>query len=475
MASSAVNPTLARAAAPVPSPARSLPAGVADIALASVTSFMVGIDAARHLDAVSLGLWGMVFSAYLLASIVPHAFLLTPFEAALVAHPPDQQLRAAPRTMTMGFVLGLPASMLAMALAMAFSPGLSSTTIGRFFIIGVVLGVTSPLQDHARRLLHQVGWSNGAALVALVQAVVALTCVVGLRPLGVSDLYVPPLSLALSNAVSLAFARVLARRRAGPGPAAPVELRKVMAQGGWLLGAGIVDRATHFACLALISLWIGVGGVGEYEATRVAAQPVLVFALGVLSVYRRQIMSHALERHRQGARRTSLIFNALVLGATLAYTVPVTLNWSVNPLRQLIPAAYQVDGFLLAVLIATAIAALAMAPTTELIGSGLARAFARQLVVLSVAMVAVCFVALWAGVGVFAWPIAYGGRSLFLTVQLRRASRAIYRPPSHPEDPNPVPPLHPKPLTSALTPAPVMPSHTRKARRRPSSRHPEVS
>ncbi len=408
-------------------PVRSLPAGIADIALASLTSFLVGIDAARHLDADLLGLWGLLFSAYLLASIVPLAFVLTPFEAALVARPGMDQLRALPHTAGLGALVGLPAAMAAMALPLAFSRDLDASTGWRLGVIGVVLGVTSPLQDHTRRLMHQVSWSNGAAATSAVQFTVAVVAVLGLRAGGLDDVYVPPLTLAASNVVSLAFALAVARVRARSGTRPKVALRGVFREGGWLLGAGIVDRATHSACLALISLWAGLAAAGAYEATRVAAQPVLVLALAVLSVYKPQMMRNAVSGRRQDARRTNAIFGGLVLGASIAYTVPVSFAWALNPLPWLMPAAFDHGGFLLAVLVATAISALAMAPTWELIGSSHARDFARHLISLSVAMVGVCVVALLAGVGVYAWPLAFGLRSVALLVQLTRESSRLYR------------------------------------------------
>jgi hypothetical protein len=84
--------------------------------------------------------------------------------------------------------------------------------------------VTSPLQDHIRRLLHQAGWSFGAALVSLLQLAVVLTCVVAFHTAGLTALYIPPLALGTANLLSLAAGVVLARRRAGPGPAAPIRL-----------------------------------------------------------------------------------------------------------------------------------------------------------------------------------------------------------------------------------------------------------
>lgn len=407
--------------------ARSLPAGLADVGLASLTSFVVGIDAARNLDAVSLGLWGLIFSAYLLAAVVPTEFLLVPLEAALVSRPGDEQLRAVPRTMVIAAMVGVPASMLAMALAASFSRDVPASTAGRVAAIGVVLGVTSPLQDHLRRLLHQAGWSAGAAAVSCVQVVVVIAAVIGLHAADVDSIYVPPLALALSNVVSLLFGVLAARGRAGAGTHPPVRLRRATRVGGWLLGAGVADRATQFACLALLSLWVGNGGVGQYEATRVAAQPVLVFALGVLSVYRRPLMRSAQERLGPAAVRVRRTFTALVAAAATGYGLLIMLPWSANPLTELTPAAYEQAGFLAAVIVATAITASAMAPTTELVGSGHSRPYARRIAQLSGALVGLCLLALVLGFGVFAWPIALGVRSLLLGVLLRRETAAVYR------------------------------------------------
>lgn len=410
----------------VPSAARSLPAGLADVALASATSFVIGIDAARHLDAVSLGLWGLVFSAYLLAAVVPTEFILVPLEAALVSQARERQLRSVPRTLVIASLVGIPASVLAMTLAATFSNGVDATVAGRTALIGVLLGVTSPLQDHVRRLMHQAGWSTGAALVSASQVSVAVAAVVGLHALDVRGLYIPPLALALSNLASLTVGVIAARRRHGPGPGGAIDLYRATRMGGWLLGAGVADRATQFACLALLSLFVGNVGVGQYESTRVAAQPVLVFALGVLSVYRRPLMRSAQARDRRSARRAARTYTALVLGAAAAYAAFAAGRWAANPLPRLTPAAYDRAGFLVAVVLATAVTSVAMAPTSELVGSGWAKPYARQIVGQAVVLVALCLVALALGAGVYAWPIALGGRAVLLVVALRRQTRLLY-------------------------------------------------
>ncbi|MEZ5264635.1 MAG: hypothetical protein R2755_23285 [Acidimicrobiales bacterium] len=336
-----------RAQAKAPSAARSLPAGLADVALGSATSFVIGIDAARNLDSVSLGLWGLIFSAYLLASVVPTEFLLVPFEAALVSQPSDRQLRSLPRTVAIAALVGVPASVLAMTLAATFSDGVPDTVAGRAALLGVLLGVASPLQDHTRRLMHQAGWSNGAAMVSACQLAVALVAVVGLHAGGVQAIYIPPLALAVSNVGSLAFGLLAALRHAGTGRRGAINLYRATRMGGWLLGAGVADRATQFACLALLSLFLGNAGVGQYEATRVAAQPVLVFALGVLSVYRRPLMRGAQQRNVRGARRATLAYTGLIVAAAAGS------RWWPAPagratLPRLTPGAFEQTGFLAA-------------------------------------------------------------------------------------------------------------------------------
>ncbi|MEZ5231335.1 MAG: hypothetical protein R2749_01290 [Acidimicrobiales bacterium] len=415
-----------QAQAKAPSAARSLPAGLADVALGSATSFVIGIDAARNLDSVSLGLWGLIFSAYLLASVVPTEFLLVPFEAALVSQPSDRQLRSLPRTVAIAALVGVPASVLAMTLAATFSDGVPDTVAGRAALLGVLLGVASPLQDHTRRLMHQAGWSNGAAMVSACQLAVALVAVVGLHAGGVQAIYIPPLALAVSNVGSLAFGLLAALRHAGTGRRGAINLYRATRMGGWLLGAGVADRATQFACLALLSLFLGNAGVGQYEATRVAAQPVLVFALGVLSVYRRPLMRGAQQRNVRGARRATLAYTGLIVAAAAGYALVASTSWPGNPLPRLTPGAFEQTGFLAAVLAATAITSVAMAPTTELVGSGWAKAYARQIVIQAAVLVGLCLLALAAGAGVFAWPIALGVRGVLLLLALRRQTRRLY-------------------------------------------------
>ena len=332
--------------------------------------------------------------------------------------------------MIMASVLGIPASVLAMALAASFSRGVDHGVAGRAAAIGVVLAVASPFQDHLRRLAHQAGWSNGAAMVSLCQLAVVLVSVFGLRGAGVANLYIPPLALATSNVVSLSFGVLLVRRRAGRGAATPIHLGDATRVGGWLLGAGIADRATQFGCLALLSLWVGNAGVGQYEATRVASQPILVGALGVLSVYRRPIMRQVQARDRAGVRKASRTFTGLVLAAAALYAALVSFRWSGNPLPSLTPAAYERPGFLLAVLVATALTSTAMAPTAELVGAGWTRAYAHQIVVLAFGLIATCLVALVAGAGVFAWPLALALRAVAMVALLRRKTTSIYTTPS---------------------------------------------
>jgi hypothetical protein len=406
---------------------RSLPAGLVDVALCSLANFTVGVYAARTLDAAQLGLWGLVFSAYLLAVVVPTELAFVPLEARLVRLPLDQQLRSATRTLWVGALPAVPAAVLAMALAAALTADAPATTAGRLAVASVPLCIASPMQDHLRRLMHQGGWSAGAALTAAIQLGAVTTFLVVLHRSALDALFVAPVALGAANVTSLAAGVVLTRRRAGPGPVEALGSRMVARVGGWLLGAGVTDRVSQFACVALLSTWSGSVAVGRFEAARVASQPVLVLALGVLSVFRRPLMAAAQTGDRDLAGRYRRGFGFLVAAAGLGYVAVAGFSWSLNPVSALTPPAFERAGFLAAVIGATALTATLMAPTTELVGSGRVSTYARAVLAGAVVLVAACVASLALGADVFAWPLALSARALLFGALLGRGVTLLYR------------------------------------------------
>jgi hypothetical protein len=346
-------------------------AGVLDAGLSSLASFAVGLYAARALDPVQMGGYALAGAAWGLAITVPAQLAFTPLEIIAVACRAPVRLRFLRRSMLLGlWPTVLPA--LAMPLWMPFAPRTVHTdVVVALTITGVVASLASPPQDHLRRMLHIAGLSWYAALVSVVQLVVAVGSLVAFTVGHIPPWWGPFGALALANIASLSVGLVLARRREGEAVALPpTRFGAVMRSGRWLLLTSLVPTAAAFVAAAVAAHLAGAAILGYAEVARLGGQPLLVLSTGLSATLGPGLVAAAQQRNADEARRTARLCITLTLVAGAGYLALVGSEWRGNPLAWLLPNAYVVPGLVAATILANATHGISFPLRSEVLGAG---------------------------------------------------------------------------------------------------------
>jgi hypothetical protein len=117
-----------------------------------------------------------------------------------------------------------------------------------------------------------------------------------------------------------------------------------MAIGRWLLTANLAVVSSELILAVIAEAVLGLEILGYTEGARVVARPVIILGLGLAAVLGPQSVRSASERDLAGAwsaRRVSWMVS--VVGGLL-YLPIVGLDWAWNPLPDLLPNAYAVEG-----------------------------------------------------------------------------------------------------------------------------------
>ena len=125
-------------------------------------------------------------------------------------------------------------------------------------------------------------------------------------------------SLATGDLCALAFSFLIVRPRRGTKPV--YTARGLMRSGKWLLFSASMGPAAGFTVSLLVTNLADAAALGLAEAARIAAQPVLVLALGLAAVLRPASMEAAIRGDRPTARRLSrrLALLLAVSGSSMA-------------------------------------------------------------------------------------------------------------------------------------------------------------
>jgi hypothetical protein len=349
---------------------RRVPAGVLDAALSSLASLAVGIVAVRSLGPETLGGYAFVFTAFLLAALVPALLVFTPLEIRAVSLPEGARLG----TLRSSLRWGLPGGALAalgVTAWLPFATRIPPADVVALTSTAAVAASLSPLQDHIRRLLHFAAASWSAAAISAVHLVAAVGTIALLLHTGVSRAWIPFGALAAGNLVSLLAGLGLSHQglRVAPTHSAP-GLLDLVRPGRWLLLAEIVPGGAAFATSAIVTQLGGPALLGYAEAARVAGQPVLVLAAGMAVVFAPRSIIAARSGHLTAARQVSRLFGALVTTAGLAYLAWVSMDWWGNPVIGLLPRAYVFAALPAVTILANIIVGVATPLRTELVGGG---------------------------------------------------------------------------------------------------------
>jgi O-antigen/teichoic acid export membrane protein len=405
---------------------RAIPAGVVDAGLASLATFILNLYAITKWESADpkiLGIYFLYVTAFIMASTVPTQLLFVPAEKVTLDVPRPARIAL------FGVIarLGLPvataaAGLIGLATLVGFSKGVSWADQAPFLISAAIATLFSPLQNHARRLLHLAAHSWAAAAVSLVQVGTAAVTLFLLLQTSIAAQWIPIGSLAVANVVSVGVAVAIMYRF---GRAVDPKSRQIVEQakgrighrelapsGRWLVGTGIVSSGNNFLVESAISLLAGLPALALAGSAKTVAQPILVLANGLRSVLGPPSMEAAKDRNRRAARRVTRTFVLLMAGAVIGYVAIAGFDWIGNPLAALVNAAYTVPLLVVLTIAANGLNGAAFPGRMELIGAGKERNLFRvelqaNIAQLGVAVIAAAAAGSSTSAGSFARPVAF--------------------------------------------------------------------
>ena len=425
---------------------RRIPAGLLDAGLAALASFAVGLYAAWvwQDDLGTLGVYALFMAAFGLATAVGSQAIFIPAEKATLELATPERVALLPRTIRRGLPLAIAAGAVMLAPSLiARAQGTEWAAIAPLVLTAGAASIVSPVQDHARRVLHLAGISWSAAFVSIVQVSVAVVTVATLHAFSLDPAWIPFGALATANVTSLTAAILMARRRrAAVGPADPDRLAAATAMlgygsllrsGRWLAPTGIMSTGNNLVVAAIVSSLVGQEALGFAEAARTIGQPILVLAFGLRSVLGPQSMEAAKQRSRPDARRVASMFYKLTLILGVAYLAVAGFAWPFNPFAHIVERAYTIGGLVATAIVANALNGLAFPGRLELIGGDRERSlFTSEVIANAAQLVVAAAVALAAGSstrsGAFAVAIAFAALGAARLPLYRMHLDSLYRP-----------------------------------------------
>ncbi|NND02658.1 MAG: hypothetical protein HKN91_07715 [Acidimicrobiia bacterium] len=448
---------------------RAIPAGLVDAGLASLATFVLNIYAIAVWERDNpevLGMYFLYMTAFLLASAVPNQLLFIPAEKMTLDVSKPARVRFFGKIARLGIPAGVAAALL---LLLATAVGATKPEIGfvedqlPFLVTAGIATVFSPLQNHARRLLHLAGKSWAAATVSLVQAATAGTALIVLVTSDVAAQWIPIGSLAIANVVSVTTAAVLARRtsddlsesdiNAVAAVQEAITYRTLTPTGRWLVATGVISLGNNFVVESAVASLAGLEALALAGAAKTVAQPILVLANGLRSVLGPPSMEAARDHDRAAARKVASTFFKLTLAAVAAYTLIAGFDWVGNPLAALIDGAYAVPFLVALSILANGFNGAAFPGRLELIGAGKERQLFGADLRANVGQLAIAVaIAAAAGAnaeaGSFARPVAFAALGVGRIFYYRRGLDVHYNSPADdetrtgtiPQSPDTIPP-----------------------------------
>ena len=316
--------------------------GLVDAAASSLATFAAGVAAVRLLNGAELGAYALVFSAWLLASQVTPQLLLVPAEAKLVAVSDLQRIASLRRNLLLSVPSAAFTAVAMLPVWFLVPAEVPDRSAAALLATGAVVAAILPLQEHGRRLFHLGRRHAYAAAVSVVRLVVAVASLAGGWKFGLKPSLLPFGALALGDIAALILA-VIFSRRAGEG-SAEYSWRELLESGRWLLAGASFGPGAGFVVSSLVTHLAGATELGTAEAARVAAQPILVLALGLSAVARPSSMEAAMDGEEARARRIGRGFWQGLAVMSLIYGGLTLLPARVNVLARLMPASFTVPG-----------------------------------------------------------------------------------------------------------------------------------
>ena len=345
-------------------------AGLMDSGLSSLATFVIGVYAAHSLSPVLLGGYALAFAAFSLAAIIPDTAVFTPLEVLVVQHPRQERLGLLRHTLRTGFLAALLPGF-GVALWVYVAPDeLPPAAVRAFTITAIVYAILSPVQDHVRRMLHSGGASWLAAAMATVQLLVAITGVGFFAWSTLPRWWAPFGVLGAANLVSLAVGLLLVRLRADVVPSTRTwRWLDLTRSSGWMLLVGLLPAGATFMVSALVAGIASPTALGYAETARVVAQPLMVLTLGLSATFSPKLVAAAHARDRGEATRLRRQYLGLVIPASILYIALASNDWTINPMRWIVPKAYVIPGLASVMLLSVFAQSLALPGRFEMLGA----------------------------------------------------------------------------------------------------------
>jgi len=418
---------------------RAIPAGLVDSGLSSLATFAVGLYAATvwRDDPGTLGIYALFLAAFQMAASIPTQAHFIPAEKAALLLEGRPRLVLMPRIVLLGLPSSVAAGLVVSAAAIVgIVRGLPLSDQLPFVVTATAATVLFPIQHHTRRLLHLASVSWAAATVSALQFLGAIGGLGFLRLVDAPTRWIPIGALAIANGVSLLGGLALGtwHRRHHRGLSTPelerargsLTYQRLFESGKWLVSTGIMSTGNNFVVAGVITVLAGPAPLGLAEAARIVAQPILVLATGLSAVLAPPSMEAGLQRNRHDARRVARVFHGVTAGLGLLYLAVAAVDWPLNPLARLVPAAYDVSWLVAVSIVANGLNGAAFPGRFELIGGDRERDLFGAEVIANVAQLAVA--AAMASIGADGGSVAAHARPAgFLVLGATRL--LAYRPP----------------------------------------------
>jgi O-antigen/teichoic acid export membrane protein len=399
-------------------------AGLCDTGLSSLATFVAGLFAARILDPGELGSYALVFSAFVVASMVPAQAVFVPAEVAALDVPRRERLASIRRSIRLGAPVALLAAVGMIAWILVAPRNASLSVLTAFTVTAAATTFVSPIQDHMRRMLHLADASWYAAGVSLIHLAVVVGAVGLWSAAGIPAEWVPFGALAAANLLSLSAGALMAMRNGGAASPVRYALTDLLRAGRWLLAIGLLPTGAGFAAAVVISHLAGVDTLGHAEAARIMTQPLFVLSTGLSAFLGPRSMEAGRGRVLHDARDISRGFVWLMLVTGIPYLLLTGVPWSWSPLPALVPTAYAIRGLVAATAFATILNGLVFPYRSELLGAGRQRTLASVEIAGNALRLAAAGLA--GAVGAFAAPGGLACLGLVRAVGYGRALRQHY-------------------------------------------------
>ena len=342
-------------------------AGLLDAGSSSIATFLVGIIAIRNLSLEDLGIYGTLFSAFLFGGLVSSEAFFLPRSLTSLQKPASSRLEGLGSAVVGSWRHGLAGCLaVVIALVVVADQGTSRLLIPEALgTLGLVF--VSPMQDYVRRSFHLAERSWLATVVSGVQLISVIAIESVARWAGISVVMFPLIILLLANCLSLITGLALAGRGAFKGDPTPDPAISTRAA----VSSALLIYGASFVCSLLMARIAGTASVGYAEAARTAAQPVLVVGMGLSAAFSSRALGATLAGNRSAVWKVNGTFVGLLALATAGYAVPLFSGPTRDVLTGFVPAAYAVEGLLVATLIANLASSSTFLVKDQLLNGGL--------------------------------------------------------------------------------------------------------